>query len=909
MDSTPLDEQAVQALYPKIIFELIPDCPAATAAGYTTADRATAQTWYPPIEVGKNIICAAWHGNILDFATNKSTILTSRDKKTGKLNYAKNCDDYKLDISPNYLGGTSTICRAKLYELDGSLYLCDASITNTGPQMYCVDVKTGDLKWAIAYAPPSNYVPPAGQPADYILTKGNYSYLRGKSSAISDLAPIGGYFEDNKGKKHKLIFVGVSSLQNFINSSYNQASNPEFDDLGQCVCIEDLGNTARVYWRTLTCAPRIKVGDVISKSGPDYLDPFRPDQDQVVILSTTTEDNYFIQPYFMIDGISPIKTTPIITNVIIKKDTKISPSLLQPIWTLVPEIFLNDNRSDSYNLAGVISLWKDEQAKMTDGQIIKYLVWSYVPSRTIELAKGKPGNTNISYFKYLNDGEQVKFEVDAMGLNYYGNSTWGAPPTLLADKNLIIFETGQAHQMPQDETLYYSQPSLNFNSIKKPILNMVDMYLNKYNISLGDVKVAKKAFTTNNNIEALNVLPKSRRGRMSYSDGIIALNIVDKGKAKKGGIAFALRTTAWDNYSFLEDLPQGAVYPVAALDADCSSGVHYFVNRKSKDEYLAAATKAGLGVVIDITKLDQSIPFNHLNLTEVGVTVSNTSYLGANAALGGTNYQTAMAGSMVVCTQANTSWFSGSTSTSGEFERTVSNDGKLIPTNDSYISAFDILSGEIKWETPLGARSLGQVVINGNNVFTQDCIGNVYVLDLKTGRIIWKFNGPSIGMNGGIAAPLITTEGIVWINNYYAFGLGGKAGRNGAIFVPDPQLVVKPSKPASLYLKGFTFRSWDSSPKISPNPAIIPVQQYFVVHKWRIDSKGDLVCQMIETVRDENHTYQLVAKSYDYPVLSLSDQSKTIKSCRLRFLNANTYQFDYLSHDGISVTAWLNKPL
>ena len=896
----------MSTLYPKVVFDLIPDCPAATAAGYTAEARALAQTWYAPIEVGDtDIAYTAWSGNILNFDSNLSSILVRRNKKTGDLVYARNCGDYRLDTADNFLGGSSTICRVRLFLLDDTLYLCNSSISNLGPQLYAVNANNGDLKWAIAYAPPSTYVAPPGQPKDYITKKGDYSGLKGVSVAISDLCPTGGWFTEPSGKKVKLIFAGLSTFQNITNADLLNGLFPSYDDKGQLVCIQDLGDHPDVYWRSLTCAPKIKVGDVISTKGPDYLDVFRPGQDKVVIFSVSSKDNYFLQPHFITTGASPIQSIPLISIVVFTNKSIINSSFVQPIWSSIEEIYQGQDRSTSYSLDKLIDGWKKEQANMTDGQIIKHAIWTYATRSTFDIAKSNPGNEQIGYFKALSDGETVKFLSDAQGLNTYGNSVWGYEPVIDFKNNMIHWESGQTHNAIMDEAMYYSQPSLSFSGVKMPMLDIVEMFITKVgHLQIKDINIAKKAFTIVNSAQALNVLPRSRSSRMNYGDAVIGSYIVDmKTKnrlIKRGEMAYAVRTIPFDNYSFLDDSAEGIIYPIQFQDADASSGAHRFDMNKS--QYISVATKGGIAALINLTNINNDVVFNHSNLAAKGVTVDQTAYLGPNAALGGTNYQTAINKSILFCTQANTSWFSGSTTTNGILERQVSYDGKLIPINNSYVVAVNMLTGQPLWETPLGSRSLGQIVIDDSNVYTQDCDGNLYVLDQLTGSIKWKFNGASVGMMGGISSPLLLGDGsLVWANNYYAFGLGGHPGKSGVIFKPNPKLKISPSQEPQYYLNNNTFRSWDSSPKLSPNPAINPSIVYYVVHKWTKSG-----CKMVQTVDGVNTTYQLAFGKYKYPTLLLTDKSGQLTDCSLTFINSKTYRFDYVSFDKVRVTAWLN---
>lgn len=909
--------KAASTLSPDITFELIPDCEAATAAGYDAESRARAQLWYPPVVYGKYFYYTPWEGSILS-PVNKSSLLICRKVVDGELVYARNCADYSLDTAPNYLGNKSVICRPQLCILDNVIYLCNAVVSNPGPQLFAIDAKTGNLNWAAAYYPPEE----AG--SDYITKKGDYSFLSGLNNRLGDLSPSAGYFTDKHGKKLKLIFVGSSSFQNAINYNIITGGFPVYTDCGQCVCIVDHGDSSSLYWRTSTCAPLLKLGDVLKKNGPVHLDPFRPNSDKVVLFSVTSASNNFIQPYYLTDEIDfPDPVTPIVANALFEKTTVINSDLVQKIWSVIPRIYIDANREKGYTLDQLLTLWKQEQQNMQPGERRKYILWSYVTPALIELAISQKSNYKIGYFKFLLDGQKLEHLADVSGLNYWGNSTWGAPPTILEDQNLVVFGTGQGHDIPWDESLFYSQPSLNFKEQKKGLIDMVERFITGH-ASIDNVNLIKRAFVETNKIEALNVMAKSPRGRMSYSDGILGINILSKNTVRAGEISFALRSVPWDNYSFLTDNPQTAVLPIPALDGDVPSGIHSYYLSKSngkKTHLLSTTTKAGIGLVIDISGLNESVKFDHSNLSEKGVTVPRVIYNGPNAALGGSNYLTDVYGNVFVSSQANTSWFSGSSSTSGILERQVTPEGKIIPINSSFIQAFDITTGEILWETPLGNRSVGELRIRNGIVYTVDAEGNLYCLDIVTGDIIWKYNGKRSGLMGGITCPVFSKDSVIWTNNYNAFGLGGSQGPNGVIFRPDPKLLIKGQDRPVRFLNGRAFASWDSTPKFTPNPAINPEQFIFVSNVWSLEYTNpnckcsnceELVCTSKITVNGETTVYKLVVDYYNFNTLTMflrSAEGPQLTDAQIKFLNKDTYVFEYTDDEHGKITAWMEPVL
>ena len=408
----------VKTLSPSLIYELIPDCPAATSAGYTADQRSQAQLWYAPIIADINLpgegkiecfLYAAWHGNILDTDV-LSSILVVRRVSDASLVYAVDCGKFGLDSAPNFRGINKIICRVRLFINDDSLYLCNSQISNVGPQLFCLDPATGKLKWRIAY------YPPASTGLDFINQPGDYSSLAGQSCALSDLSPNGGYYTNSQGKKVKYVIVGSSSFQNYYNANHTNPGQylngyPRYTDQGQCVCIEDAGDHAKVLWKTSTCGRAVKVGDVLKKGGPPELDPFLPDQDKVVFFSVTQPGNNFVQPYYLSSpDLSPLPVCPISANVFFDKNTNIDKSMLQQVWQDDPFIYQDSDRSTGYNVDQLIKQWKDEQAKLKDNNVtIKHVIWGYVPSNIIEMAKTQANNLGIGYFKWLSTGQSVDF--------------------------------------------------------------------------------------------------------------------------------------------------------------------------------------------------------------------------------------------------------------------------------------------------------------------------------------------------------------------------------------------------------------------------------------------------------------------------------------------------------------------
>lgn len=874
-------------------FELIPDCQAATEAGYSAQDRANAQCWYGP-ELDENYIYyTAWSGSILS-PTHKSSILCCRRRSDGELVYAKNCGNYNLDTAPNFVGDSSTICRCKPAIYKNRLYLVNAVMSNIGNQLYAIDKLTGNLIWACGYYPPE------GAPS-YVTTKGDYSKFTGSNMRVSDLIPV---VFDNKGKI--CIIVGTSSFQNAINSGMLTKGFPFYTDQGFLFCIEDLGNTSQLVWKVGTSAPLLKVGDKILKGGAPEYDPFRPTEDKVVLTSLSSDDNYFEQPYFLPNAPSPgiPLTCPFATRVVFTKTTVINKDLVQPIWGKIANIYLNNDRIKSYNLDDLILLWKNIQENMLPNETKEYNIWSFVDKKIVDLAISQKGNINILYFKYLLSGQTIKNHIDAQGLNYWGNTTWGGNAYVDIKNNLIYYGSGQGHDIPLDENIFYANPGYNFKDLKKPLLNLIDRYIiNSDNIPVSQINIAKTAFTDGIKMLALDVHQKSPRGRMSYSDGIFGVYINsfvnDNGITIPGGsLAFGVRSVPNDTFTFLNTL-LGNIYDFNLLDGDVSSGIKLFKHKNEK--YLATSAKHGLSPIINISKLNNNVIFNHQNLNEKGIKFEKLVFAGPNGALGGSNFLDSASDNLLISSQGNMSWFLGSTSTNNILERQISQKGELFDINNSFLQAISIPDGKIVWETPYYNRAHAEVIFYDNLIFSEDGDGSLYIFDVKNGDIIWKFNGQSIGLNGGIVAPAVNNNEVFWLNNYSAYGIIGKPGPNGACFKINPKILITDDCSIYQMFDNKYFISWDASPKFTPNPAINPKSNQIVTHQWHLSKSGNLrvhvTHQQIEPPLTEKYSFKVKCIDSKNKLVFFKNpfriNNKNIIYEPLKLINTNTYSSSY----------------
>lgn len=794
-----INSSTIAGLTSNYTFEIIPDTPASASAGYTLSDRQNAQIWYPPVIDGNNFYYAGWHGAALD-PSHKSSILCCRRCSDGQLIFSVNTDDYNLDTSPNFMGDVATLPRSRPFILGDTLYMTNALICNIGPQLFAINKYTGKLKWACAYYTPDG---------SFITTKGDYSQYTGSNVRLGDLSPVAADITLDDGTSVRYIFVGSSSGQNLFNPGYFAGNFPTYTDQGFLFCIQDLGTTSQLVWRTPTCAPNLKVGDTIVKGGDPAFDPFRPTEDKVVLESITSPTNNFIQPYYLSNPPAPglPNTVPIAAIVLFNSTTVINSSLVQSIWSnsSIP-IYQDSNRTIPYTLSQLINIWLTEQSALAPGASVRHTIWSYVNSSIINTAISQGNNYNIMYFKYMQSGQTLTEFYDAQNLNYWGNGVWGARPTLDLNRNLVYFSSGQAHELPLDENLFYNRPENNFFALKVPVVDTINKYI-AGQATLTDVNNAKQVFTSVIRSKALNVADKSPRGRMSYSDSVMGAYILPyKGKAGKivpgGTKAFGVRIVPSDSFTFIDNDPKQNVFPLNTLDGDASSGVEMFVyndddcsestgssssnNSAESSVWLVTSPKCALTPIIDVSNIKKNVNFDDNNLSMKGVILTKLVFSGPNSQMGGSNYQnasTSVNGMKFISCQINLSPASGARGSDGSMESHVTFDGRVLFPTNSYIQAVNIPSGNIIWETAYNTMASCEVSILNDVAFSAMSNGTLLAHSTNNGAQIWSLDGKTLGMNGGIVGCATTQTQILWIDNYSAFGIVGTYGPNGASFV------------------------------------------------------------------------------------------------------------------------------
>lgn len=830
-------QERISSLDLKYTFKLIPE----EATFISPELRSAAQVWYGPVFDDKNFYYTAWSGSIFN-PNHTQTVLVCRERKTGRVIYAKDCNEYNIDSSPNWRNEINTICRCRPFILDDTIYLTNMTISNVGPQLFAVNKQDGSLKWAIAYNTPQNTIPQSKPIAPYIIRRkteqkkdfGEYA-LSNPNMRLSDMNPKAIKIKID-GKERKFVFVGVSSFQNAINFgiimgnplSNNENNFPIYTDQGYLFCIEDKEYEPEIKWKKSSCAPVLHVGDLIVKNAPDTSkDPFRPGTNIVKITSITSERNYFVNPYFVESPPNPAQpfTTPITATITVTPNGVTIP---QPIWqNLGKNIYIDGDRTNTYTYQEAITF--------LTGKVGLHTIWSYITSEQINLAKQQVGNNNLLYFKYLESGALLSEPYDAMSLNYWGNSTWGEFVEVDITQNLVFWGTGQSHELPLDDVLYYTEPSRNFVSLKTPVLDAIDKYI-EGTLSIKQLNAIKELFSEKIKNLALTVDDRSPRSRMSYTDSIIASYIFSKQakcerkKIKAGETAFAVRTLNYDNFTFLAS-EFTLVYPANVVDGDVSSGVKLIQNG---ERYISSATKSGLTAIINITRFNNNVTFDDTNFEETGAKFTKLLYNGPSGLLGGSNYANDDVNHLLINCQLNAGWSAVERSSKGNFEIEVTDTGTIYPTDNSFLSAVDVKNQKIKWYYNMGNRAVAQVLAHNGVVFSEDGSGNLYINNAENGKLLWKYDGNSIGMYGGIANPDIHCDYVVWANNYPVAGVEvGSPGPNGAVFKINKKIMLTDCNSGCFDLKGKNFISWDIVPKnvIEPPPSL-PVNGQVVYHNF-----------------------------------------------------------------------------
>lgn len=756
-------------------FSIIPyESPVAIAAGYVTTDVAQV---YGGVTLDKdNYYYATYAGNLF-FATHKNGLIVCRRKKDNSLVWVANANSFNLDQSPsNMAGPTRMIIRAKLAISGDRLYATSGATSNIGAQLFCIDKRTGAKIYSIAYDPPAQVREALG--VDFITTAADYSAYIGSNAQVGDLFPV---------VKDGLIYVGVSSLQNFLNpglipSSINYLGYPFFTDRGSLTVVKEFFTSAVVQARTYTAVRPILSGETLSKNDPE-LNPFLPGTDTVLIKTVVPIGSPITSPgavageyYFAQRVDNP--PAPIIA------------AYLAPFWALVGATITVTNVSTG---ASVTGLTLAGALTIVNAAAGTYILSYVTDDPSLVTGTISSGNFAVWYVKELHNGETVENIFDANGLGYWGYSVWGSQPLVQPDGrdssgaacDSVTFGSGQAHAIPLSEQILFARPDLNYRDLKQHLVDLSVQYaatLPRDPAILYQLNQAKLEFEKRiRDLVTLGDL-RSPRGNRSYVNAII------RSDTKTGEILFAVRSVPNDVYTFLGFQDPVTVIPLAKQDIDGDIASSAF----QQGEQVSASSKNGGLLTLDLThwKKDCCHKWDpDASPCHAGINVEPIVYTGPNSTLGGTNYISTYRidshdNLHLLALSSNISYSGGSTGTGGVgFEQMVTTDGKYIPSTNSFAYSYGQDERKVEWNTELLSNGYGNVTAIDDLLLCNDVSGHLYVLDAKNGKVLETINSgaDSQPMNGGVASPTYDhhTHQVFWLASYNLPGQPTTAGKWG----------------------------------------------------------------------------------------------------------------------------------
>jgi len=949
------NKYSLPALDVTTTFDLIPSAVEAgvynaqiLAAGFDAPySRNSVNNWYGLCMDEQNFYYVAWGGFffVAIRGLGTSSVLVCRRRSDASLVWAMNTRSYNLEIpgQVNYLGGANRIARINPAIYKNRLYIGDV-FNNIGPQLYCIDKLTGAPIWTIAYDPPAaTGVPQIVSPATPIGSYNGAPYV-GSNSALSDLNIIVGEVVTGTPS----VFVGVSSFQNALNLP--STSYTKFTDKGKLIRVDDLGTTATKVWTVPLCAPSMNIGDTISSTGPDNLNPFRPGETTTLIWRDTTADGTFSPDpkvtYKVLDflganpGFRPVgypvatnnNTVPImITKNLVFGGAPLVEADFQDVWrTAAPGIgagariyqFWPTSPTTPKTITDVIIDLNARQALLTSGNLVVY-VFAYLTGAealAIDAAALGATNSGVRYVAEISDNYILTNAQEVDAFEYYGNSTWGPCITLDMKRNRAYVGTAQAHACPLDEQLFFQDPAYCHYDTVQPILTAEYRYTQDDAALAGagpyanvtDINNAKDTFATNMTAQCLDASIRSPRSLISYSDTMMAVDLTT------GAIQYAFRTIPWDSWTATTFPP--IVAPLAlGTDSDVSAGVHLFedvdLETGGRANILAASTKGGYIVQLDITNVSDTIPWNHTNLIQKGV-VPFVTYAGSLSSLGGSNYGGSQSGgkyltfnlfnnSVFDVRRAVQSQLYQANSNQG-YEFHVTRDGKAVQIGSGVCGAYDVSKKKIVWETVLGQQSnTSTFVYNGVMYLSCNLTGITMGIDVKTGEKIWIFNEAPYGLKG-FTVPTFSDGQAIYINNYQFVG-GGSPGSKGLMMNVKKQNLLTPANVPSNLVYGYNFASFDVSPKVRNGTIFTPLlNPTSITHAWSLS--GTLTATHTPLVPPGPAVvYTFAAGTFDYNsrTLNIATPAATpnLRYLSIRFTDCRHY---ILKYQVFSAGVWVN---
>jgi len=916
--------------------------------------------WYGVTQDEDNFYYGVWGGTLFgaSFGFGASSIFVARKKKDTSLVWVRNSKQYFLDdtTQPIYTGSTNRIARVALAVYKNRLYVTSV-ISNIGPQLFCINKKTGARVWSMAYHLPDSMG--SGVLVSPTTPFGSVASPGEVNTALGDLNIVVAELKDGTPS----VFVGVSSYQNGGLNLSSITGYPKLQDQGHLVRVDDLGNTATRVWAYNTCGRKLVAGDVISNVGNPELNPFRPGsnityfwRDTVVSgsdagkFNTSTGANAAILNFTTNPGYLPLgqqgifnDTTPIITN-IITTGSPLTESNVPLVFRsaapgigAIPTLFYNVYMGGSQVSPGFLMGPVDITTALNDWNTNylsaghKIVLWSYIDQTTVnnvDASASVSENAGVRYIAYANPGYVIQNQQEAESFNYYGNAVWGMAPTIDIARGLIYVGTGQAHSCPVDELLFYQNGhpgGPQYVARKQPLLNAMYQYARPDSStdgapfsSLAQVNEEKDKFIADT--AAFNVAynDKSPRGNASYSDAIIALRLTD------GRLEFGYRAVPWDSANFNSDSPNLLIIGSGIVDGDVSSGVKLFENVPLENgnygTLLASVSKSSIGIVLDISGYNPNVVFDNTNLDLKGI-VPKIFYSGPDGPYGGANFAQSQDGGsrLIWCGSNNT--FVGSSSfiyNTGYYQGVdfhITRDGRVFLPGDSFIASYDVSKGQIEWETSLGNTTHAITSVYNGVVYTSKATNQTLTdkphramisgYNVEDGKLIWDMETHQKYHMAGLNTPSFTDGQAILINNYSLNFIGyaiGERGNKGLVLNVEPCLLTTPTDNLNSLVNDNVFTSYDVSPK-AKNPVSFQggaLLNQFITHSW--DNNGNLTAT--HTLDGVDTVLNFKAKDFIYSSNKIVFEKYVTQTkyryISLRLLNTVSYVLKYQIFDEVS---------
>lgn len=661
-----------------------------------------------------NFYFTAFYSKGINFADSESlsTILTSRNRLTGKSNWSRNTRSYYQGLETLY---SISWCKMAPAIYGDVLYLIDSVPTPNGPVVFAVDKHTGNLKWSLELG--RELIPSKTRVGEANI---NVASVNGKPN----------------------LFFGITSVQHITNTGYSEGMSKIYTDQGYLFRVQDNGNSGEIVTSIPTCAPLLYVGDKVTS------DSFLPGRDSIII--STTSVGKISNAYVFVDnpripppkyGTIEIHRNPIPIGSIYKVDGIVDMGIFQDAFSLTDTLYLGHITSRTFTKQEVLDIFNSNPNL--------YIIYTYLREDQKEELEAQINNKGVIFFKEIREGI-IENEWDAQGLNYYGNGILGAPVTIAQDN--IYFGTGQAHSIPFEELAYYIDTGRSFRNFDNLVDESTIAYAkNQTSENLQKLNTVKREFERVMIEESNSLSGYSPRGLLSYSDAIFDVTV---GLTKK----WAQRTLpidVYDGYDSYDFMLRYEIY----IEGNLASGIQLFnfTSCSEKRKVVATVTQARFGVVIDVSG-------------EQGVFRYNT-YLGKLSPLNIVDNQCSQSlGSLLLSNHTNSDWHNN------DAPPFVTSGGELIKDGTSYNTAMNVNTGVVEWNASLDSLTISDIANVNGMLLSSDYDGGLYAHDDFSGKRLLKFDTKtSLAPGGGVSSACVLEDRILWTPAYNLFEYGNGA--------------------------------------------------------------------------------------------------------------------------------------